>query len=45
VLGKPLGTFDAGALCDAGAGAGTPLVSMSLIEPSSTEKSTLVIVA
>lgn len=28
----------------AGAGAGTPLVSMSLIEPSSTEKSTLVIV-
>jgi hypothetical protein len=29
----------------AGAGAGTPSVSMSLIEPSSTEKSTLVTVA
>jgi hypothetical protein len=43
VFGKPLGTFDAGALCGAGAGAGTPLVS--LIESSSTEKSTLVIVA
>ena len=29
----------------AGGGAGTPSVSMSLIEPSSTEKSTLVTVA